>query len=233
METTRTKTAFIACGALARELHALVRAHGWPVDILALPATLHNRPEHIPDAVRNRIRQAREKYDKIVVVYGDCGTGGQLDAVLEEEAVSRVAGPHCYEMYAHADFDELSTAESGTFFLTDFLAREFDALVIRGLGLDRHPELRDDYFAHYRRVVYLAQREDSALEAKAKQAAARLNLPLEVRVVGYGALETRLLELVPQPLDSVSKNAPLRSRLGTIVLSRDGNGAVVKSLGPA
>ena len=195
MKTTRNKVAFIACGALARELHALIGAHGWAVDILALPALLHNRPEHIPGAVRDRIRQAREHYERIVVVYGDCGTGGQLDEVLAEEGVPRVAGPHCYEMYAHVDFDELSRAENGTFFLTDFLVREFDALVFRGLGLDRHPELRDDYFAHYHRVVYLAQQVDGALEARALEAAARLKLPLEVRFVGYGALESRLVEL--------------------------------------
>jgi hypothetical protein len=189
------KTAFIACGALARELHALVRAHGWAVDILAVSALLHNHPEKIPEAVRDRIRQAREHYERIVVVYGDCGTGGLLDTVLEEEDVRRVAGPHCYEMYAQPNFAELSTAERGTFFLTDFLVREFDALVFRGLGLDRHPELRDDYFAHYRRVVYLAQQQDPALEAKAQEAATSLNLPLEVRFVGYGALESRLVEL--------------------------------------
>lgn len=192
---TRNNTAFIACGALARELQALVRAHGWAVDILGIPALLHNRPEHIAGAVRDRIRHAREHYERIVVVYGDCGTGGELDAVLAEENVPRVAGPHCYEMYANVDFDELSTAENGTFFLTDFLVREFDALVIRGLGLDRHPELRDDYFAHYRRVVYLAQQQDRALEARAREAAARLNLPIEIRFVGYGGLESRLVEL--------------------------------------
>jgi hypothetical protein len=195
MSTSRNRTAFIACGALARELGALVRIHGWYVDILALPALLHNRPERIPTAVRERIRQARNQYARIVVVYGDCGTGGLLDAVLQEEGVSRVAGPHCYEMYAHPEFDELSTAESGTFFLTDFLVREFHALVVRGLGLDRHPELRDDYFAQYRRVVYLAQQEDPELEARAREAAARLSLPLEIRFVGYGALESRLVEL--------------------------------------
>ena len=195
MRTTENKAAFIACGALARELQALVRVHGWGVDILALPALLHNRPEHIPGAVRERIRQARQRYERIVVVYGDCGTGGQLDAVLAEEGVPRVAGPHCYEMYAYPNFDELSTAEIGTFFLTDFMVREFDAIVFRGLGLDRYPELRDDYFAHYRRVVYLAQQADSALESKAIEAAARLNLPIEIRFVGYGALESRLVEL--------------------------------------
>jgi hypothetical protein len=195
MRTQRNRTAFIACGALARELRALVRANGWAVDLLALPALLHNRPERIPGAVRDRIRQARERYERIVVVYGDCGTGGQLDWALAEEGVSRVAGPHCYEMYAHLDFEALSSAENGAFFLTDFLVREFDALVFRGLGMDRHPELRDEYFAHYRKVVYLAQQPDCALEAMAVQAAARLQLPLEVRFVGYGALESRLVEL--------------------------------------
>jgi hypothetical protein len=189
------RTAFIACGALARELRALIDANGWAADILGLPALLHNRPERIPGAVRDRIRQARQRYDRIIVVYGDCGTGGLLDAALAEEGVSRVAGPHCYEMYGHVDFEALSSAENGAFFLTDFLVREFDALVFRGLGLDRHPELRDAYFAHYRKVVYLAQREDRALEARAAQAAARLRLPLEIRFVGYGALETRLVEL--------------------------------------
>jgi hypothetical protein len=195
MEAKCNKTAFIACGALARELLALVDAHAWPVDILALPALLHNRPELIPGAVRDRIRYARERYERIVVVYGDCGTGGQLDAVLAEEGVPRIAGPHCYEMYAHVDFDEMSSAENGTFFLTDFLVREFDALVFRGLGLDRYPELRDEYFAHYRRVVYLAQQQDRGLELRAREAAARLRLPIEIRFVGYGALESRLVEL--------------------------------------
>jgi hypothetical protein len=193
--TQHGKTAFIACGALARELQALVRANSWDVEILGLPALLHNRPERIPGAVRERIRQARQHYERIVVVYGDCGTGGQLDAVLAEEGVPRVAGPHCYEMYAHPNFDELCAAQVGTFFLTDFLVREFDALVFRGLGLDRHPELRDDYFAHYRRVVYLAQQQDPALESRAIEAAARLKLPIEIRFVGYGALESRLVEL--------------------------------------
>ncbi|MBL8290200.1 MAG: DUF1638 domain-containing protein [Bryobacterales bacterium] len=195
MPAGNNNCAFIACGALARELQALIRRHDWPVDILALPALLHNRPERIPDAVRNRIRQARSRYARIIVVYGDCGTGGELDAVLAEEGVPRVAGPHCYEMYAHADFEQLSAPECGAFFLTDFLVREFDALVVRGLGLDRYPELRDLYFAHYRRAIYLAQQRDGALEAKAARAAERLKLPLEVRFVGYGALETRLVQL--------------------------------------
>ncbi len=191
----RSGTALIACGALARELRAVANANGWDVTILGMPALLHNRPERIPSAVRERIREARGHYERIAVVYGDCGTGGLLDRVLAEEGVARIPGPHCYEMYAGPDFEELARAESGTFFLTDFLVREFDALVIRGLGLDRFPELRGEYFRHYRRVVYLAQQRDRALEVKAIEAAARLQLPLEVRVTGYGALESRLVEL--------------------------------------
>lgn len=195
MEPNANHIAFIACGALARELHAIVRANGWRADILGLPALLHNRPERIPEAVRDRIRQARGHYDRIVAVYGDCGTGGELDAVLREEGVERVAGPHCYEMYAGTDFEELSSADNGAFFLTDFLVREFDALVIRGLGLDRFPQLRDDYFGNYNRAVYLAQRPDPVLEQKAREAAGKLRLPFEIRFTGYGAFESRLVEL--------------------------------------
>lgn len=188
--------AFIACGALARELRAIAEANGWDVEILGVPALLHNRPERIPDAVRERIRQAREHHERIVVVYGDCGTGGLLDAMLAEEAVPRIPGPHCYEMFAGTDFEELARTENGAFFLTDFLVREFDALVIRGLGLDRFPRLRDDYFRHYRRAIYLAQQNDPALCAKAAEAAAKLDLPLEIRATGHGVLESRLVELL-------------------------------------
>jgi hypothetical protein len=196
MKSGKNKTAFIACGALARELHALIGTHGWAVNILAIPALLHNRPERIPGAVRKRIRQARDHYERIIVVYGDCGTGGQLDSLLEAEGVSRIAGPHCYEMYGHTHFEELTRDEIGTFFLTDFMVREFDGLVVRGLGLDRYPQLRDDYFANYSRVVYLAQQDDPELRAKARDAARRLKLPLEVRSVGYGALDSRLVRLM-------------------------------------
>lgn len=192
------RSAFIACGALVRELRAIIDANGWDVDILGVPALLHNRPERIPGAVRARIREAVEQYERVTVVYGDCGTGGLLDAALAEEGVSRIAGPHCYEMYAGEDFEELSRAEQGAFFLTDFLVREFDGIVIRGLGLDRFPQLRDDYFGNYQRAVYLAQQDSPALRAKAAEAAAQLRLPLEVRFTGYGALASRLVELHAQ-----------------------------------
>ncbi|MEW5987154.1 MAG: DUF1638 domain-containing protein [Chloroflexota bacterium] len=189
-------TALIACGALAREVLALRNRYGWAADVLAVPALLHNRPDHIPPAVLARIQEARASYERVIVVYGDCGTGGQLDKLLAAEGVQRVAGPHCYEMYANGHFAALMDEAPGTFFLTDFLAQSFDHLVIEGLGLDRFPELRDDYFGHYTRVVYLAQRDDPALRERAQWAADSLGLPLEIRPVGYGALETRLLALL-------------------------------------
>jgi hypothetical protein len=181
----------IGCGALARELVALTRRAGFPeVDLTCLAATLHNRPERIPDAVRARIRRARaEGRDQLFVAYADCGTGGLLDRVLEEEGVARLEGAHCYEVYAgRAAFAELAEAEPGTFYLTDFLARNFDRLVIRGLGLDRHPELLPTYFGNYTRVVYLAQTDDPALTATARRGAQRLGLSFERRFTGHGEL---------------------------------------------
>jgi len=190
------RTALIACGALAREVLALREKHGWDADVLGVPSLLHNEPDRIPAAVQQRIRQAREAYDQVIVVYGDCGTGGMLDRLLEQEGVQRVAGPHCYEMYADGTFDSLMAEAPGTYFLTDYLVQSFDHLVIEGMGLDRYPELRDEYFRNYTRVVYLVQREDPALLARAHWAASSLGLPLEVRRTGYGKLETRLKELL-------------------------------------
>lgn len=190
------KTALIVCGALAREVLALKAKHGWQVDILGVPALLHNHPERIPAAVLKRIRQARSEYDRVIVVYGDCGTGGMLDKMLEREGVQRVAGPHCYEMYADGTFDHLMAEEPGTFFLTDYLVQSFDHLVLEGLGLDRHPELRNQYFKNYTRVVYLAQRDDPKLVERAAWAAESLGLPLVLHKSGYGGLESRLKELI-------------------------------------
>ena len=188
--TTPGKTLVIACGALARELTALVRinqlAH---LTITCLPAIWHNYPQKIAPAVRAKIRAARGKYDHILCLYGDCGTRGALDAVLVEEGVERIAGPHCYAFFAGApDFDAMMEAEPGTFFLTDYLLRHFDRLVVKGLGLDRFPHLRDDYFKNYRRVVYLAQTSDAALQTRAENAASRLGLAFETRFTGYGGM---------------------------------------------
>lgn len=190
------KTALIVCGALAREVLALKRKHGWDADVLGVPALLHNQPERLPEAILRRIRQAAHAYQKVVVVYGDCGTGGLLDAALEREGVARLAGPHCYEMYADGAYEQIMAEAPGTFFLTDYLVQSFDHLVLEGLGLDRHPELRQVYFRNYTRVVYLAQREDPALMERARWAAECLGLPLEIRKTGYGQLETRLKELL-------------------------------------
>jgi hypothetical protein len=188
-------TLVIACGALARELLAVIAAHRLDgLAVTCLPAILHNRPEKIPAAVRAKIRAGRRRYDTILCLYGDCGTGGLLDAMLEQEGVERIPGAHCYEFFAGAtDFAALAEAEPGTFFLTDYLARHFDRLVWRGLGLDRFPQLRDDYFGHYRRLVYLAQTDDPALDARAEAAAARLTLAYERRVTGLAGLSAFLV----------------------------------------
>lgn len=187
----------VACGALARELIALRERHNWDAKILAVPALLHNTPDRIPAAVEKRIRDARDAYpfERVLVVYGDCGTGGMLDSTLADLDVERIAGPHCYEQYAgNAAFDDMMDDTLGTFFLTDYLVQSFDHLVVEGLGLNRYPELREMYFEHYERVVYLQQRQDANLEAQARAAAEALDLPLEIKFTGYGALETRLLE---------------------------------------
>jgi hypothetical protein len=192
----------IGCGALARELLAVVE----PIqglDVACLAPDLHNRPEGIPAAVRRRIHRARaDGYGRVFVAYADCGTGGLLDPVLAEEGVERLPGAHCYEVFAGSPrFAALAEAEPGTFWLTDFLARNFDRLVIRGLGIDRHPELLLMYFAHYTRVVYLSQAEDPDLVAAARVAADRLGLAFEHRPTG--------LEHLAAPLRSWAQTAPV------------------------
>ena len=181
----------IGCGALARELLALTS--GLPgVKVHCVDARLHMQPSRIAAAVADRIARTRAAHGdqvKIFVAYADCGTGGSLDAVLEREGVERIEGAHCYEFYAgSAAYAAMQDEELGTFYLTDFLARQFETLVLRGLGLDVHPELLPDYFGAYRRLVYLAQTEDPALTAMARAAADRLGLAFERRVTGYGQL---------------------------------------------
>ena len=189
-------TLLIACGALAREMLALKAAHGLgSLEVTCLPASWHNTPQNIPEGVRRELRAGHKTHDHVLVAYGDCGTGGLLDKVLAEEGVERIDGPHCYQFYAGTkDFEALMDAEPGSFFLTDYLARHFDRLIVRGLGLDRHPELRDDYFGNYRKLVYLAQTEDALLKAKASEAAERLGLAFEYRLTAYGEVETSMAE---------------------------------------
>jgi len=188
----------IACGALAREIVHLLRGNGWHhVAVECLPAELHNRPERIPEAVRRKIHDCRERYPRLFVAYADCGTGGLLDRVLEEEGVQRLPGAHCYEFFAgRAAFAQIADQEPGTLYLTDFLARHFQRFIIEGLGIDRHPELLPVYFGNYRRLVYLSQTGDEELVVRAQGAAQRLGLDFEHRHTGYGELATTLAVVV-------------------------------------
>lgn len=192
--TREARALVIACGALAREIVALTKLNGWAgVDVRCLPPELHNRPERIPEAVRTEIASARTRYDRIFVAYADCGTGGLLDAVLREQDVERLPGAHCYEFFAtRAAFAALADDEPGTFYLTDFLVRHFERLVVAGLGMDRHPELAGEYFRNYRRIVYLVQAHDPELAATARSIARRFGLAYVERHTGYGELETTL-----------------------------------------
>ncbi len=190
----RPSTLVICCGAVAREIVAMVRENGWShMRVECLAAHLHNSPASIPEGVRAKIRANRDRYDDIVVLYTDCGTHGALDKMLEEEGIERVLGSHCYEVYAGIEaYEELCRIEVGSFFLTDFLVRHFDRLIVKGLGLDRYPKLRLSYFKSYKKLVYLAQSENPELEAKAREAADTLGLDFEMRITGYGGFQAHL-----------------------------------------
>jgi uncharacterized protein DUF1638 len=198
---TKARKLVIACGALAHEIAALRQANGWStLDVVCLPPELHNRPERIAGAVQAKIREHRQDYSEIFVAYADCGTGGALDKVLAEEGVERIAGAHCYEFFATpAAFAALADAEPGTFYLTDFLLRHFDRLVIRALGIDRHPELQQTYFGNYRRLVYLSQAPKPDAESRARAVAERLGLELVIRHTGYGGLGSSLAAFAGRP----------------------------------
>lgn len=188
----------LACGALARELVAIQRRNGWEhVKIQCLPAELHNTPGRIPAAVEAAIGKYRDEYERIFVAYADCGTGGRLDALLDRYGIERIPGAHCYEFFAGAaPFAELADEEPGTYYLTDFLVRHFDRLVVEGLGLDRHPELKDQYFGNYRRLVYLAQAPTDELAAAARRHAEYLGLEFAELRTGLGPVENVLKEQV-------------------------------------
>lgn len=194
-------TLLIACGALAREITVLMELNDWSAfTVTCLPAKLHNRPQLIPEAVRRKIREGRGHYRDILVLYGDCGTGGLLDKVLAEEGVERIDGPHCYSFFSGNEaFAAKADDEFAAFYLTDYLARHFDRLIWEGLGLDRHPELLSDYFGNYEKLVYLAQVEDDELKDMARAAAERLGLAYEYRFTGYGDLASFMSARVPAP----------------------------------
>jgi hypothetical protein len=196
--TPAGRIALVACGALAQPAAAVAEVAGWPVDVHPLPPLLHNRPREIAGAVRATVERLRSSYSRVVVGYADCGTYGALDDVCAELGVERLPGLHCYDVYAGADrIRALMEEEPGTDLLTDFLVRSFDRTIVRELGLDRWPELREDYFGSYARVVWLAQRPDDAeLADLARGAAARLGLPLEVVATGEAGLADALARLV-------------------------------------
>ena len=178
----------IACGALVRELMVLLdQLPDGVVSLTCLPAAWHNHPEKILPGLKRKVEAARRKGMRIAVAYGDCGTGGRLDAFLEAEQIPRIAGPHCYEMFlGKVDFDAEMETALGTFFLTDYMVRHFERIVMKGMGIRQHPELRDMYFGHYTRVLYIAQTDCKKLRAKARQAAIELGLDYEYRYTGYG-----------------------------------------------
>ncbi len=186
----------IACGALAREILDLKKINGWDhLDLTCLPAKYHLYPEKITDAVRASVARHRAEYDGIFVVYADCGTGGLLQAACVELGVEMIAGPHCYSFFEGNDRFAAHEDEITAFYLTDFLVRQFEAFILKPMGLDRHPELRDMYFGNYEKLVYQAQVKEAALEEKAKEYADLLGLTYEYRFTGYGDLESTLKTL--------------------------------------
>ena len=189
------RTLIVACGALARELLQVVEANGLShIDVECLPASFHNTPDVIPDAVATRVRAATNRYERIFVGYGDCGTGGRLDAVCKELGVDRLPGDHCYEFLSGSEaFADLHAEELGTFFLTDYLVKHFDRLVVKAFWLDTHPEMLDAVFGNYRRLTYLSQVDDPDLLDRARAAADRLGLSFEHRPTGLSNLEAQVL----------------------------------------
>ena len=191
------KIALVVCGALMREVVEITRHHDWGLDLFGIPSEHHLYPERIVEAVEEKLSDLEGRYHKIVVVYGDCGTGGALDRVMARYAAVRPVGPHCYEMYAGCGFQEL-TREAGTYFVTDYLVRNWERTVLSGLGLDQRPELKDVCFAGCERLVYLRQSSDSELEEKAREIAAFLEVPLSLEETGFGLLEQRLREVIEE-----------------------------------
>jgi len=189
--------ALVACGAIAQPCADIVAARGWSVDVHPLPPLLHNQPQSIAGQVEALAVRLRERYRTVPVGYADCGTYGALDEVCERLGLGRLPGLHCYDVYGGAErLHRIMEEQPGTYVLTDFLVRSFDRTVIAELGLDPHPELRDDYFKHYTRVVWLRQQQDPALVPLAEAAAARIGLPLTVLDTGQGRLEQALEALV-------------------------------------
>ncbi|MFL3012405.1 MAG: DUF1638 domain-containing protein [Acidimicrobiales bacterium] len=196
--STNRRTLIIACGALARELSEVISVNNLEhIDVECLPASYHNSPEKIPDALEERILKTSTTYDQIFVGYADCGTGGKVDEICEKYGLTRLSGAHCYEFFAGKNnFADIQEKNIGSFYLTDFLVKHFERLVVKALWLDTHPELLNEYFGNYTQVVYLAQTNDPELENLAREAAKKLGLELIVERNGYGDLETEIVSLL-------------------------------------
>ena len=200
------KTVFITCAALGREVKAIIKKHGWDADFQAIDAKLHLHPPLIGKAVEERLEKTDGEYERRVVVYGHCGAF-DLDGIIEKHGAIRPLGPHCYEMYGTNDFVQAMKEEAGSYFLTDFLVRTWDTLVVKGLKLDKHPKLKPLMFHQYKRIVYFSQDEDKKLIAKAHEIAEWMELPLTIKSVGYGDLERRLVAIMEgedQPISAMT-----------------------------
>lgn len=197
MRTAGAAIGVIACGALAVDIGEIVARRKWSVDVHPLPPLLHNQPKQIAPEVERTLAEVSERYDRVAIAYADCGTYGALDEVCRRYGIARLPGSDCYSVYAGADtYEQLFEQEPGTYVLTDFLAASFERSVMVELGLDRYPDLRDDYFRHYRRVVWLTQRRTPLLQGAAERAAESIGLPLEVVDVGIRGLEKALEPMV-------------------------------------
>ena len=184
----------IGCGAIAHEINEIIKLNNWNnVSLQCLNADLHNTPKRLPKKIKETIESNLKEYSKIFLAYADCGTGGLIDSMLKNYGIERLEGAHCYEFYAGSRlFKDLSDREIGTFYLTDFLVKNFKRLIIDGLGISKHPSLKDEYFKNYKNIVYLAQKHDNDLELKAKDCANYLNLEYSVHYTGLGNFEDQL-----------------------------------------
>ena len=204
--TSRPDTVFIACAALGKEVRELMAKHGWNVDLRVINAKFHMNPRMIGPAVDAKLTETAGRYDHQVVIYGHCGAK-DLDQVIARHGAVRTLGPHCYEMFGGESFAEVVKEQPGTFILTDFLIKAWETLAVRGLKIDKHPKLKDLFFANYTRLVYFVQEHDEALIANAERIAAWVGLPLEILETGYGDLEGRLIAIMSgtaQPTTSLT-----------------------------
>ena len=190
-------TGLIICGALGKEVVDLIDKYGWDAEVVGIPAVVHVFPEQIAPKVEEHILALRNKYERLIVLFGDCGSKGALDQTLGKYPdIERISGPHCYEFYSGELFAKLMDEEPGTFFLTDFMVRTFQGLIIKSMGLDRYPQLKEEYFRNYKRLVYLVQKDEPEYRQKAHKVAEFLELPLTIMNTGYGSLEERLVSLM-------------------------------------